>query len=375
MKTKPSVLVVENDLSLNERFKLILEGPSARVQRETGFGGFLVDTAITGDEALRLLDCRDAAYEAVLLDLKLPRTKEDHERQLEDEEVGRNLLARIRRQFGVAVVVITGYHSTENLIHSLRYGAADFVIKPLATREDEALLILRMVKAVGQTREVKFEKLRLEHERRIGQIERRSERDRTAQETSSRMSLISQNLESLEDLLRGRVGLDAKRDANDPICKAMMAIKTATIDVHQAGWAVSTADEASEYSQVNVAGVLNDSVDQIRPCYAYREVELLVGCEDSLRTSTFPDELRQVIDELLFGALQSAPKGSTVEVSGEMSPQPEDVVITVVRQGNAVPEGHDLVERIVNNIGGRLETQTTTDGTRVTVRIPVIFHE
>ena len=295
MQSKPRVLVIEDQRSLNERFKLILENPPDRIQSETRVQGFQVDTAGNGEEAEELFDDRHSEYEAVLLDLRLPRNKDEQQRGQDDEEVGRKLLARIRSQSDVAVVVITGYPSTDNLLHALRHGATDFVIKPLTTREDEALLFVRMVKAVGRTREGRIERLRVEHERRIGAIERRRDRDSVAQETSCRMSQISESLESMKQLLSRRFGLHTDHDDDDPICRAMQAIKRVANEVHQAGWADSEADASLNYSVVDIRHILSESIDRIRPCYAYHEVELRVCCADSLLTATFPDEMRQVI--------------------------------------------------------------------------------
>ena len=375
MMSKPSILVVEDQPSLNERFKFILENPPDRVQRDTGVCGFQVDVASNGKEAEKLLECRSAEYEAVLLDMRLPKNDDELRRGQDNEEVGRQLLTKLQSESDIAVVVMTGYPSIDNLLHSVRHGATDFVIKPMTTREDEALLFVRLVKAVGRTREVRFESLRVEHERRIGAIERRRDRESFAQETSSRMSRISASIESIKQLLSRRFGLHSEQDADDPICRAMQVIKKVANEVHQAGWADSTADESLNYSVVNIADVLSGSLDRFRPCYGYHEVELRVRCAESLHTATFPDELRQVIDELLFGALQSVSNGSLVDVCSSRSAPPEDVVISVTRQGDAVPERLDLVARIVNNIGGRLEERSTVDGTCVTIRIPVVSHE
>lgn len=374
MKQKPSVLVVENYRSLKERFKFILENPPEHVQKKTGVCGFRVDAAATAEEAERLLNQDGADYEAMLLDLKLPKNDDEVQRGLEDEEVGRRLLA-IGRQSGIAVVVITGFPSTENLIFALQRGATDFVIKPLTTREDEALLFVRMVKAVGQTRETTFERLRLEHERRMQAIESRRQRDSFAQQTSQRMSQISQLAESLGGLLSRRVGIDSLRDADDPVCRVVRDIRRIANEVHEAGWAGAESAEPSKYLPVSVQSIMRDRLDRIRPCYAYHEVGLDSTCPDPLETSTFPDELRQIIDEVLFETLQLAERGSNVEVHAFESHQPDDIVISVTRHGSAPQEGQNLLERMLNNIGGRLECQPTSDGTCVSIRIPVISHE
>jgi hypothetical protein len=232
-----------------------------------------------------------------------------------------------------------------------------------------------MVKAVGHSREITFRELRLEHERRIAEFQRQRERERFARSISDRMNLISQNIESLEGSLRRKVGIDCRSDKNESICQAILAIKSAANDVYQAGWADASLDDSADYPLVDVADIVHECVETIRPCYTNHDVNLVTNCPGPLQTRSFPSELRQIIEELTFGSLQSSPKGSDVVIEGRLIESPGDIVVTVRRSGAAAPDESESLERILHNIGGRLDVRTEGGQTSLTVRIPVVTHE
>lgn len=90
--------------------------------------GYEVNVANTGEEALKLLRTRD--YTLVLCDYRLPDTN------------GTEMLQRIRvLQPSIAVIIITGYSDVRTAVQTFKYGACDYVIKPLYP--DEILLTIR----------------------------------------------------------------------------------------------------------------------------------------------------------------------------------------------------------------------------------------
>lgn len=93
-----------------------------------GKQNYFVNMAHTGEEGLRLLRTTD--YELVLCDYKLPDLN------------GVELLQKIKvLNAGVAVIIITGYSDMKTAVEAFRYGASDFITKPLYP--DELLVTIR----------------------------------------------------------------------------------------------------------------------------------------------------------------------------------------------------------------------------------------
>jgi CheY-like chemotaxis protein len=85
-------------------------------------GGFHVESAITGEEALLLLEA--SAYHAVFLDAKLPGI------------AGLAVLRRIKIRWpATRVVVITSHGTMDDAVEAMRLGASDFLPMPFTPEE------------------------------------------------------------------------------------------------------------------------------------------------------------------------------------------------------------------------------------------------
>jgi CheY-like chemotaxis protein len=107
MKTKPQVLVIDDDAVVGRSFNRVLSGK-----------GYEVDTALSGEEGLEDLD--NAQYDVVFTDIKMPGMD------------GLEVAERIRAKCPwTPVVVITGYGTEENEAKASVLGVSGFVRKPL----------------------------------------------------------------------------------------------------------------------------------------------------------------------------------------------------------------------------------------------------
>lgn len=112
MKAPEQVLVVEDDSSIAELLKIVLERQ-----------GFIVKIAANCERATKELE--DSPPDLVLLDLMLP---DGH---------GLDLLRWLRDDVGSAlpVVVLTAFRQEEKALRAFELGAADFISKPFRPRE------------------------------------------------------------------------------------------------------------------------------------------------------------------------------------------------------------------------------------------------
>jgi putative two-component system response regulator len=107
---KNSILIVEDEVGARDSLSMILKP----------FNNLF--TAETGEQALDVLENQE--IDLVTLDLKMPGLQ------------GVDLLREIKRKNpGVEVVIITGYGTLKSAMDGIRYGAADYILKPFNVAE------------------------------------------------------------------------------------------------------------------------------------------------------------------------------------------------------------------------------------------------
>lgn len=112
-----SILVIDDEASIRESLRMILE-----------YEGYRVEEAASGAEALSRIAAQ--APNALLLDIKMP------------EMDGLELFSAVReRGYGMPIIVISGHGNVATAVEATRLGAFDFLEKPL--RRDRVLLCLR----------------------------------------------------------------------------------------------------------------------------------------------------------------------------------------------------------------------------------------
>lgn len=119
------VLVVEDERDLAEALRRALEEES-----------FAVDVAYDGESGL--FNAESWAYDAVVLDLMLPRLD------------GRRLLARLREKKATPVLILTARDASEEKVALLNAGADDYLTKPFELGELVARLRALIRRAAGK---------------------------------------------------------------------------------------------------------------------------------------------------------------------------------------------------------------------------------
>jgi two-component system response regulator HydG len=117
VSSKQSILVVDDDHDICQVLSKFLAK-----------NNYAVDIAYSGDEGLKFV--RATEYDLILCDYKLP------------DFTGVELLQKIKiLNSNVAIIMITGYSDVKTAVETFRYGANDYITKPLYP--DELLLTIQ----------------------------------------------------------------------------------------------------------------------------------------------------------------------------------------------------------------------------------------
>jgi len=124
-RSKLRVLVVDDDCSVAETLRDLLR-----------FKGFDVETAENGKQAIDLIK-RPHHFDLMITDMRMP------------EMDGLELLKAIRQlKTDLPIIILTGYATVENGIHSMEQGAYDYLFKPFNIEE----LMQAMNRALSRSR-------------------------------------------------------------------------------------------------------------------------------------------------------------------------------------------------------------------------------
>ena len=111
-----NILIVEDDPDVR-----------SMLTRTLGCGGYAVDSAADGSEALDKF--RDNRFNLVITDVRLPQMN------------GLQLLGEIKQaEPHVPVIVITGYGSVQNAVEAMQGGASDYLLKPFSNEALQAAI-------------------------------------------------------------------------------------------------------------------------------------------------------------------------------------------------------------------------------------------
>lgn len=398
---RPRLLIVEDGELMRGRFANIMRNPAWEWVKNSPVPAFQVETVGSAEEARALWRKareEERPFEIVLLDLHLPGLSADLSDSIPSEQNGRDLLAEFRRDSNAAIVIHTGYWSTENLIHAVRHDATDFVCK-VDKRDAEQELFDRLLNALGKVSQTIGQDLEREREAWIERQARKEDRERTARVLSANMGRLTESARLVTESLRRRYGLDPQRDREDPICRELKTVEqTASGVVDEISRLFPADAEGFHLDPVDVAQTLRKEITRVRPSYHFHNVRLQVAISEALRTRTFERDLGLMIDELLLGTLARfrdnglcPPEKRVVGVSCALSEDQQDIVMSLtypaaLETEDAAPapadsteaaeegqtQGLALVRRIAGNVGARVVQDIRGDQAVVDLLIPVI---
>lgn len=111
-KEQARILIVDDSLAIVQSLSKILQ-----------ISGYNIDTAYNGSDALRKIHAQN--YDLIICDIEMPGVS------------GLDFLDRVRREYesDVEVILMTGYLDQEYFIRAIRLGAADFIRKPIDSKQ------------------------------------------------------------------------------------------------------------------------------------------------------------------------------------------------------------------------------------------------
>lgn len=118
-KTLPNILVIEDDIALNDAYKMILES-----------AGYETRTAFNGEEALEMVDIKEP--DVIFLDLRMP---------IMDGIAFLKAYQPIKHHPDVKIIVFSNYDMQREVDQAYELGAERYVLKAWASPKE----LLRIV--------------------------------------------------------------------------------------------------------------------------------------------------------------------------------------------------------------------------------------
>ena len=400
MEIKIKILIVEDSQPARDRLLTIITSPPEAWLTGIGYAAFEADGVATAQEARDKLDralAENRPYEVVLLDLHIPEDGAEPGGYGASEEIGRKLLAEIRSRLNAAVVVLTGYPSTENLIHSVQRGAADFIIKPLADREAERMLFIRLIKAVGAARERAHRELTGQRLYKHALVAERASRLDLSRRISEKLEVAVFHLERVAKVLEQQYGLDLQRDDTSSATGGIGALhgdldglKQCLIETPRLE-SVPMAD--GSVPRIDVGQVFEEVIAQVRPCFLHQGVRLMPSTGKGLETTSIESDLAEMVKEMMLGALDATQGQGEVIANASRAGGRRDIVVSVSYDGPPVSEAvkdalhsgeipsgelkqidqtYWFLWSVARNVGVRITAEKGEKLASIELRIPVI---
>ena len=302
------VLVVDDEESLRITTAAILEKE-----------GYVVDTASSGDEAIKLLQKLD--YDLVLTDLHM------------EGGDGLSVLNQIRRQAPLTIsVVLTGFASVESAIAALQEGAYDYLVKPCDIDSMRHTIRRgvehRRLMLAEQKARADLEQLNRDLEQRID--------ERTAQLTNANEELAEAN--RAKDVFLATLSHELRTPLT-PVVGWIKLLRSGTLDsksvlqaldaIERNAWLQSRLiDDLLDTSRIatgklhfdprptDLNACVGAALDTVKATAATRNIQLIVNLHpDPLIVAGEPVRLQQIAWNLVSNAIKFTEPGGKVTIT------------------------------------------------------------
>ncbi len=358
---KGHILIVDDDTDFAELIKARLEKNSYKVTE-----------ACDGEEAITR--AKEGRPDLVLLDIKIP--------VIDGLEVLKTLIEHNPELY---VVMITGHASLNSAIEALRYGAHDYLIKPLEEGRLESV-VKRCLEKVRLSRELKAAEERLLlHSQKLAAI---------GQLAAGIVHEIANPLTGI----RGTAQLLLRKGIKEPEVEGKIKIieketsRCQEILKRLLGFARVPQPEAVP---VNVNQIIEDTLLLLEPQISLKKVKLKKYLNPDLPSiQATPDQLKQVFLNLILNAIQAMKEGENFTITTSVQDS-KFILVKFADTGCGIPEenlkhlftpffttkkieegtglGLAVSYGIIQKHNGIIEVESNIGkGTMVTVKLPIV---
>jgi len=396
MISDPSLLIVEDKKRTREDLEYEFSQPPGEFQRRYGISGFRVETADSAKAALeKLKRARKAIpFDVMLLDLGLPRRS--GARSIDEWQVGVRLLRSVSDRSCTAIVVISvhGYRP-EVLIDLIRTRAIyDFVQKPWDPENKQVLESVAQAYFRGQHRIwEEIRRGRAEHWLLVQACAQVA--DRMARVVSAGIGDLVAEAERLKSQLEGQ--LHAPLAFDNPVSKSLADLRVGALSIVErcTGARKNVSPEFGELQRVALESIVDRVVQKLGAGFTCKKLTLEGPRAGEHTVHTFPDAVRNILEEMVFSAVEASPEQGNVRLQVAPVEETRTVEVSVADEGEPLDSelcqriagaepiarkngrgwGLSLAQRVANDIGASIVPKSTESGNTVTLRIPLTFHD
>jgi signal transduction histidine kinase len=320
-------------------------------------GGFRVDVAESGEEALRKLE--KEPFELVLTDLKMPKMD------------GLQLIAEIAKSKPETLTIMMTAHGTiDSALEAMKLGASDYITKPLNL--DEMVLRLRKVLKEKQ-RFVRLKDF-------ADQLERTNMELRKIDSMKSEFVAVASHelrtplaaiKNAVQLLLSGETG-EANENQKKFLSMAERNINRLTnilndlLDLSR----IESGKIELKFENIQLEGVIELAASSLRPHADVKSIQIDVQIPESLPAIYGDQEkIEQILTNLIGNAIKFTPGGGKILISAHLPPHgPKDgygeaVAISVKDTGIGIPAEHlDAIFEKFHQVEGSLHRSVSGTG-------------
>jgi signal transduction histidine kinase len=401
--TTHRILIVEDDEDLGPNWVDLFRGPPEDYRRYTGDDCFDVDLATNkADAAAFLSRAADEfrAYDVLLLDLQIPASATRRQPEMRNGIDVFNIAMEEKRC--TQVVVASRYVDLKNLEHyrqALEAGRADFLNKFDVDHETIFLSVLGALKKGRLKLQTQWNQWLRERTDQSRLVQSRAQiADELSRIVSDGVGRLREHGRSLSDLLKARYDLRPERDADDPLCQAVLRltedadwISSRCIRVRrELGDGKVTEDPESAV----IEEIVRERVELARAGLALKRLSLYPLPRGKHEAQIFRHDVEMILDELISNAIEASDSGQILrveidEIKGPHGERTIEIQVTdeapsikkLDRQSIAanrpVNEGRgwglSLAQRVSETSGSWIDVKPGSSeiGNTVTLHIPV----
>jgi signal transduction histidine kinase len=320
-------------------------------QALTRLGGFIVELAENGEEALKKIEKED--FDLVLTDMKMPTMD------------GLQLISEIAKfKPETLMVLLTGHGTIESALEAMKQGASDYLSKPINL--DEMLMRLRKVLEERQ----RFVSLR----HYAAELERANQELKKIDEMKSEfVSVASHELRTplaaiknaVQLMLQGKTGEINENQAKflsmaERNINRLTSILNSLLDLSR----IESGKIGLKFEEMDLRGSIEFILSSLKPQTDGKSIELKMEIPEKL-PSVYGDreKVEQILTNLIGNSIKFTPEGGEISVSAKPFDEENMVAISVRDSGIGIPE--DQLEKIFekfHQVEDSLRRSTTGTG-------------